>query len=145
MVFIKLMFSHTEIRIRFLSSVSQREDLGKQTIRNYILQIQGYRQSAERKLKKAYGSNGAEKKWCIATRNFIVPKEDIKYAKENGIVLLNEGQIDYFVELQKRIVMSQSIKSFLTCLKVTQYTKSSDYCSLLSTMLGEMNAYVHYN
>lgn len=133
-------FAHGD-KNSILIECKSREDLGKQTIRNYILQIQGYRQSAERKLKKAYGSNGAVA-WCIATRNFIVPKEDIKYAKENGIVLLNEGQIDYFVELQKRTgnVAKYQILSYL--FEGVNIPSLQTTVPCLKTMLGEMNAYV---
>ena len=117
-----------------------KEELGKKSIRKYILEMQGYRGDAERSIKKAYGT-GSSIAWVIATRNFVIPKEDQKYAAENGIILLNEGQVEYFQELFKRTgnVAKYQLLSYLF---EDEYIPSlSTTVPCLKTKLGELDAY----
>lgn len=133
-------FAHGD-KNSILIECKSKEELGKKSIRNYLLEMQGYKSEAESKLKKKYG-NSSSIAWCIATRNFIIPKEDKKYAKDNGILLLNEGQVDYFLELQKRTgnIAKYQLLSYL--FEGIHISSLQTTVPCLKTKLGEMDAYV---
>ena len=117
-----------------------KEELGKKPIRTYLLEMQGYRQSVEKKLKQIYGIDNSVA-WCVATRNIIISKEDQRFADENNIKLLTEGQIGYFGELFKRTgsVAKYQLLSYLFEEVFLPSLQTTVPC--LKTKLGELDAY----
>ena len=85
-----------------LIECKSKEATGKsKKVRDYLLNISGYRAKAEQSIKQKYGSK-TKISWALATNNYEITNTQIEYAKECGINLLNEKQINYFHELLKK-------------------------------------------
>ena len=113
----------------------------KQSIRKYLLEIAGYRKKAERKIKDAYGSN-TQVAWAIATRNHQIPKNDRELAKENDIALINEGQINYFIELKKRTGLVSKYQLMSELFGERAIPQLQESVPALKTKIGKYDAYI---
>tara|TARA_B100001142_G_scaffold307799_1_gene338760 strand:+ start:145 stop:2454 length:2310 start_codon:yes stop_codon:yes gene_type:complete len=118
-----------------------KQDKSKQTIRKHILEISGYRKGAENKIKEAYGNN-TQVAWAIATRNHIIPEKDRQLAKENDIALINEGQIQYFTELQKRTGLVSKFQLMAHLFGEREIPQLQETVPALKTKIGMYDAYI---
>ena len=118
-----------------------KKEFEKKSIRTYLLEIAGYRKKAERKIKEAYGSN-TQIAWVMATENYQISKNDRELAKDSNIVLINEGQIDYFIELEKRTGLVSKYQLMSELFGETEIPHLRKSVPALKTKIGEHEAYI---
>jgi len=118
-----------------------REKYGKESLRKRLFEIAGYQKRAEKKIKKGYG-NSTQVAWVLATRNYQVSKADRKLALDNNISLLNEGQIDYFIELYKRTGLVSKYQLLSELFGDKPIPKLRENIPAIKTKIGEYDAYI---
>ena len=83
-----------------LVECKSKKELAKGSIRNVLLEINGYKERAVSEIKDIY-SKKTKVGFVVATRNYIISEKDINLAKELGIILVDESSVDYYLDICK--------------------------------------------
>ncbi len=74
----------------------------KVSIRDYLIEINGYREGAVRSIRQHYNEK-TEVRWCLSTKNILIDDKDRELAKTYNIYLLEDEEVGYFGQLVKQI------------------------------------------
>jgi len=127
--------------IAIVIECKSKEKMGKQTIRKHLLEMEGYRKRAEKKIKEEWGQK-TRVAWVLAHRNFIIPKADQKLAIDLKINLLKEGQVAYFQELYKRTGIVSQYQLLAELFKDIEIPELAVNVPAIRTTIGVHEAFI---